>query len=124
MPRRPGDLADGKLQVLQVLNAAGAAITQASQTPLNSPDQLAVHVYGSSFRTRWITIHDTATDGTAPFNANTLAKAHDGTPFKRPENGNFRPGSHFRDFYFDETGDPTPRARRTRTPAAGARSSN
>jgi hypothetical protein len=105
VPRHPGDLANGKLQVLQVLNAAGAPITQASQTPLNSADQLALHVYGSSFRTRWITIHDTATDGTAPFNANTLAKAHDGTPFKRPENGNFRPGSHFREFFFDETGD-------------------
>jgi hypothetical protein len=105
VPRHAGDLANGKLQVLQVLNAAGAPITQASQTPLNSADQLALHVYGSSFRTRWITIHDTATDGTAPFNANTLAKAHDGTPFKRPENGNFRPGSHFRDFFFDETGD-------------------
>ena len=105
VPRHPGDLANGKLQALQVLNAAGAPITQSSQTPLNSADQLALHVYGSSFRTRWITIHDTATDGTAPFNANTLAKAHDGTPFKRPENGNFRPGSHFRDFFFDETGD-------------------
>jgi hypothetical protein len=51
-----------------------------------------------------VTIHDTA-DGNAPFNANVLAKAVDGTPFKRPENGVFRPGSHFKDFYFDETGD-------------------
>jgi len=90
--------------VLQVFNAAGDPITQASQTPLNSPDQLAPHVYGSSFRTQWVTIHDTA-DGNAPFNANVLAKAADGTPFKRPENGVFRPGSHFKDFYFDETGD-------------------
>jgi hypothetical protein len=28
-----------------------------------------------------------------------------GTPFKRPENGVFRPGSGFGEFYFDETGD-------------------
>src|SRR5262245_1475988 len=105
VPSDPGDLGNGELQVLQVLNAAGAPITQASQTPLNSPDQLALHVYGSSFRTRWVTIHDTATDGTAPFSANMLAKTHDGTPFKRPENGVFQPGSHFRDFFFDETGD-------------------
>jgi hypothetical protein len=34
-----------------------------------------------------------------------LAKAAHGTPFKRPENGQFRPGSHFTEFYFDETGD-------------------
>ena len=105
VPRTPGDLQNGKLQVLQVLNAAGQPITQASQTSLNSPDQLALHTYGSSFRTRWITIHDTATDGTTPFNANTLANQKDGTPFKRPENGQFRPGSKFQEFYFDETGD-------------------
>src|SRR5262249_26721945 len=39
------------------------------------------------------------------FNANTAAKAAHATPFKRPENALFRPGSHFREFYFDETGD-------------------
>ena len=88
-----------------MLNGSGEPITQASQTPLNSPDQLALHTYGSSFKTQWITIHDTATDGDAPFNANALAKAKDGTPFKRPENGDFRPGSDFREFFFDETGD-------------------
>src|SRR4029450_8296098 len=38
-------------------------------------------------------------------NANQLAKDNDGTPFKRPENGRFRPGSDFRQFFFDETGD-------------------
>jgi hypothetical protein len=105
VPAAPGDLANGKLQVLQVLNADGQPITRASQTALNSSDQLALHTYGADFATRWITIHDTATDGTAPFVANTLALAKDGTPFKRPENGQFRPGSHFGEFYFDETGD-------------------
>jgi hypothetical protein len=105
VPRRPGDLANGELQVLQVSNAAGQPITQASQTPLNSADQLALHAYHATFHTRWVTIHDTATDGTAAFNANALALARGGTPFKRPENGAFRPGSHFQDFYFDETGD-------------------
>ena len=105
VPAKPGDLQNGKLQVLQVLNASGDPITQASQTALNSPDQLALHTYGSSFHTKWITIHDTATDGTSPFNANALAKQKNGTPFKRPENGQFRPGSHFGEFFFDETGD-------------------
>jgi hypothetical protein len=52
-----------------------------------------------------VTIHDTATDGTTPFGANALAKTANGTPFKRPENGVFRPGSNFREFFFDETGD-------------------
>ena len=41
----------------------------------------------------------------SPYNANLAAKAKDGTPFKRPENGLFRPDSQFKEFYFDETGD-------------------
>jgi hypothetical protein len=105
VPATPGDLENGRLQVLQVSNADGQPITQASQSGLNSPDQLALHAYGASFDTRWVTIHDTAVDGHASFNANTLALAQEGTPFKRPENGVFRPGSHFGEFFFDETGD-------------------
>jgi hypothetical protein len=105
VPRRPGDLHNGELQVLQVLNAAGQPVTVESQTPLCAPDQVALRTYGRTFDTRWITIHDTAVDGNAPFNANLAAKAAHGTPFKRPENGVFRPGSNFREFFFDETGD-------------------
>jgi hypothetical protein len=105
VPDSPGDLTNGKLQVLQVLNnVTHQPITQTTQTPLHSADQVALHVYGSSFDANWVTIHDTA-NGHTPFNANTLAKAADGTPFKRPENGRFRPGTGFREFYFDETGD-------------------
>src|SRR5262249_55483584 len=36
---------------------------------------------------------------------NALAKQLGATPFKRPENGQFRPGTGFGEFYFDETGD-------------------
>ena len=105
VPSSPGDLHNGKLQVLQVLNKAGAPVTFESQEAVNAPDQVALRTYGTSFDTRWITIHDTGVDGTAPFNANTLAKAKHGTPFKRPENGQFRPGSKFGEFFFAETGD-------------------
>jgi hypothetical protein len=105
VPAQPGDLHHGKLQALQVFNGAGAPITVESQTALNAPDQLLVHSYGHSLDTRWVTIHDTATDGGTPFNANTAAKAAHATPFKRPENGVFRPGSKFREFDFTETGD-------------------
>lgn len=106
VPRHPGDLQNGKLQVLQVINpATHQPITFDSQAALNNPDQVALHSYGSVFPTKWVTIHDTAVNGTAPFNANTLAKTAGGTPFKRPENGQFRPGSHFTEFFFDETGD-------------------
>jgi len=105
VPKTKGDLHNGKLQVLQVSNESGAPITQATQSAVNAPDQVLIHSYGHSLETRWITIHDTAVDGTTPFNANTLAKAKNGTPFKRPENGLFRPGSGYKDFFFDETGD-------------------
>jgi hypothetical protein len=105
VPAHPGDLANGKLQALQVLNAANVPITVESQTALNAPDQVALHSYGKTFDTKWVTVHDTAVDGSAPFNANTAAKAKHATPFKRPENGVFRPGTHFGEFYFTETGD-------------------
>jgi hypothetical protein len=105
VPQTPGDLQNGKLEALQVLNANGDPITAESQVPLNSPDQLAVHTYGNALKTKWVVVHDTAVDGKAPFNANVAAKAVHATPFKRPENGVFQPGSHFGSFYFDETGD-------------------
>ena len=60
---------------------------------------------GDSLDARWITLHNTATDGTAAFDANALAKAKGATPLKRPENGSFVPGTDFRSFVFVETGD-------------------
>src|SRR4029077_18719463 len=105
VPVHRGDLQHGKLQALQVLNEGGGPITFASQEAVNSPDQLALHTYGKSFKTRWVTIHDTATEGNAPFIAGPLAKAASATPFKRPENGVFQPSSDFTKFFFDETGD-------------------
>jgi hypothetical protein len=105
VPARPGDLANGKLQALQVLNAAGQPITFDSQAALNNPGQVALHSYGHTFQTRWVTIHDTATDGHASFEANALAIKDGATPFKRPENGVFQPGTGFTTFFFTETGD-------------------
>jgi hypothetical protein len=120
VPTNTADLTKGKLQVLQVINHGGNPITYDSQAALNAPDQVAEHVYGSSFSTKWITIHDTATDGTAPFTANTLAKAAKATPFKRPENGQFRPGTDFTQFFFDETGDTNATSPENGNPITGA----
>jgi hypothetical protein len=120
VPRAPGDLHNGKLQALQVLNSAGQPITFTSQAPLMAPDQVALHSYGNVLDTRWITIHDTAVQGTAPFPANALAKAADATPFKRPENGVFRPGTKFREFYFTETGDTNATSAENGDPITGA----
>jgi secreted PhoX family phosphatase len=54
---------------------------------------------------RWVTIHDTAVDGTDSFDANAAAKTANATPFKRPENAAFLPGGDFRTFFFCPTGD-------------------
>jgi hypothetical protein len=109
VPLDPRDLTKGKLQALQVLSLrTGQPIAfhagQADADAL-SQDVGDLHTYGKTFDTKWVTIHDTATDGFAPFDANALAKAALATPFKRPENGQFRPDGKFREFYFDETGD-------------------
>jgi hypothetical protein len=117
VPNTPSDLTTGKLQVLQVLAADGHAITATSQASVGAADLVALNTYGSSFSTRWVTVHNTATDGTAPFNANTAAKAANGTPFKRPENGVFRPDGKFKEFYFTATGDTN--ATSTENGAAG-----
>jgi hypothetical protein len=119
VPAHAGDLHNGKLQVLQVTKSDGTPITFASQAALNNPDQLALHAYGSSFKTNWVTIHDTAVDGNAPFVAGDKAKAANGTPFKRPENGNFRPGTNFQQFFFTETGDTNATSPENATGAGG-----
>jgi hypothetical protein len=107
IPKNKHDLTrGGRLQVLQVMSKAhpGQPIKFDPDSALTQ-DVRDLHTYGNVFDTKWVTIHDTDGDGMAPFNANALAKANDGTPFKRPENGQFRPRSNFREFFFDETGD-------------------
>ncbi len=110
LPNTPSDLkAGGKLQVLQVMSKAhpGAIVFHAADIDgdITSQDQKDLHTYGLTFQTNWVTIHDTAVNGFSPFSANAFAKAAGGTPFKRPENGQFRPGSNFSEFIFDATGD-------------------
>jgi hypothetical protein len=107
VPKSRSDLKlGGKLQALQVMSRANPGQPIAFQTASAlTQDIKDLHTYGIVFDTKWATIHDTDVDGFTPFNANALAKAKLATPFKRPENGLFRPGSHFREFYFDETGD-------------------
>jgi hypothetical protein len=106
VPTNRSDLArGGKLQALQVLKLDRSGPIVFDATNALTQDAKDLHTYGKVFDTTWVTIHDTDTDGTTAFNANALAKAKNATPFKRPENGQFRPGTHFREFFFDETGD-------------------
>jgi len=106
-PKNRRDLSlGGRLQALQVLSRArpGEPIVYQTKTPLTR-DMKDLHTYGMVFDTRWVTVHDTDVDGFGAFDANALAKTRLATPFKRPENGVFRPGSGFGQFFFSETGD-------------------
>ena len=112
LPVDPSDLKKGgKLQALQLTSHADPSrpiyfdFFASADAHILSQDVKDMHTYGIVFDTTWVTIHDTAVNGTAPFNAITAAKAAHATPFKRPENGQFRPGSNFGEFVFDETGD-------------------
>jgi hypothetical protein len=103
----------GKLQALQVISRrTGTPITFQAVDAAHpnggvfTDDQKDISAYGPAFKTRWVTIHDTAVDTSGKsFDANPAAKAAGATPFKRPENGVFRPGTNFREFFFTVTGD-------------------
>jgi hypothetical protein len=115
VPTSPDDLTSGKLQALQVsINGSPVVFVPFSMEhptgDVLSNNQLLLHTLGASYPVQWITIHDTAINGTDAFDAIALAKAAGATPFKRPENGQFQPGSHFRTFFFVITGDTDNRA--------------
>ena len=103
----------GKLQALQVLSARThtpitfQAIDAAHPSGgIFTDDQKDISNYGTVFDTNWVTVHDTRVDTSGqPFDANAMAKAAGATPLKRPENGVFRPGTGFREFFFETTGD-------------------
>jgi len=114
VPADRTDLAKGgKLQALQVISdVTKTPITYGPVDAANptgkafSQDVKNLHTYGQTSKTTWVTVHDTSVDTSgAAFNANLAARAAGATPFKRPENGVFRPGSNFGEFYFTETGD-------------------
>jgi hypothetical protein len=110
VPTAPGDLTHGKLQALQVSINGNPIVfvpvdAQHPNGDTRSDNQLLLHTVGASWPVQWVTVHDTQINGTDPFDANALAKAAGATPFKRPENGQFQPNSHFRTFFFDITGD-------------------
>jgi hypothetical protein len=108
VPNDKEDLGQGGvLFALQVL-IDGQPVTFHAADPegdVFSDAQLKLHSPGTAWPFKWVQLHDTSENGFAVFNANALAKAAGATPFKRPENGAFLPGSDFRTFFFDATGD-------------------
>jgi len=111
LPSNKSDLTQGGvLQALQLKSQRHSGPIEfnffaSADAHILSDDVKDMHTYGINFDAAWVTVHDTSVDGTLPFNANALAKTKHATPFKRPENGQFRPGSNFKEFIFDETGD-------------------
>ena len=109
VPNNPARIEDGgKLQALQVsidgtpIVFGGAANVDAD---ISSTAQLKLHTPGTSYPITWVTIHTANAGATAAFDANAAAKAAGATPFKRPENMAWQPGSQFRTFFFCPTGD-------------------
>jgi uncharacterized protein DUF839 len=103
VPANKADLsAGGTLQALQIKRSDGTPAT-AAQLQANPSDAFLtdLHTYGTSFATAWVDVHS----GAGAYDATASAKAAGATPLKRPENGVFRPGTGFREFYFTETGD-------------------
>jgi hypothetical protein len=97
----------GQLFALQVW-IDGTPIVFNSADPVGdtfSDAQLKLHTLGTSYPVTWVLLHDTNTDGFDDFDANALAKTKKATPFKRPENAKFLPGSNFSTFFFCPTGD-------------------
>ncbi|HYV15427.1 MAG TPA: hypothetical protein VE972_05365 [Conexibacter sp.] len=110
-PTSRDDLSQGRLQALQI-SVEGTPITfhDRAVDPAGAvADALGEPIRrlhsGETLKAKWITVHDTAVDGTTAFDANALAKSKGATPLKRPENGKFVPGSGFKSFVFVETGD-------------------
>jgi hypothetical protein len=109
LPANKSDLkAGGRLQALQVLDASGNPIKFGGTTQdqidadIQSQANRDLRTYGKRLETRWVDL-----TLNAAFDANAAAKAAGATPFKRPENLQFRPESDFTELFFDETGDTT-----------------
>jgi Bacterial protein of unknown function (DUF839) len=101
-------LKGGTLQALQIMDQSGKPIMfndGKRDDDAMSQSMKDIHSYGVTLKAKWVTVHDNAKDGFSPFDANKAAKLAMASPLKRPENGMFRPGTDFSEFYFTETGD-------------------
>ena len=99
VPNNPSRIRDGgRLEALQViidgrpLVFGGAAAVDAD---ISSTALLKLHTLGTSYPIRWVTIHTANAGDTVGFDANAAAKTAGATPFKRPENLAWLPGSNF-----------------------------
>ena len=110
VPNNPERIEDGgKLQALQVIIDGSPVVFHAADPrgDITAKVQRQLHTPGTSWPIKWVTVHTANKDDppSALFDANAAAKAAGATPFKRPENMAWLPGSGFRTFFFSPTGD-------------------
>lgn len=108
VPTNPVRLQDGgKMQALQV-HIDGRPLTFHANDPdsdIIAEAQKKLHAPGSRWPFRWVTIREIPPQGALPYNATQAARDAGATPFNRPENMAWLPGSDFRTFFFSETGN-------------------
>ncbi len=108
LPNDPAHIEKGgKLQALQISIDGTPVVFHVADRDgdITSDAQLKLHTLGSSYPAKWVTIHTSVAGDTASFDANQAAKDAGATPFKRPENMAWIPGTNFKSFFFAPTGD-------------------
>ena len=126
VPNNPKRIEDGgKLQALQVIIDGAPVVFHAADPvgDITAKVQRQLHTPGTSWPIKWVTVHTANKDDppSLAFDANALTKAAGATPFKRPENMAWLPGSGFRTFFFSPTGDTdAPTAQISQLAARGA----
>lgn len=105
----------GRLEALQVLADDGTPIAPRGATRSNGANNdpvitdaglRSLHSYGRTFAARWVTCQVVPAGGMpAPYDANTACYNAYATPFRRPENAVYRPGTQFQEIWFSDTGD-------------------
>ena len=131
VPNNPERIEDGgKLQALQVIIDGAPVVFHAADPvgDITAKVQRQLHTPGTSWPIKWVTVHTANKDDppSLAFDANALAKAAGATPFKRPENMAWLPGSGFRTFFLARPATrmrPPARFPSWRHAAPGARSS-
>lgn len=108
LPTNPAHLQDGgKMQALQV-HIDGRPLKFSAKDPdsdIISEAQKKLHDPGSRWPFKWVTIREIPPNAVQPYNATQAARDAGATPFKRPENMAWLPGSDFHTFFFSTTGD-------------------
>ena len=130
IPTDPANLtAGGTLQALQVISLrSGDPIVfhdGQADADITSPDARDSAHYGTVFRTRWVTVHDTGEDGTASFRRQRARKSGPGHPVQAPRERRVRSRQPaFGPLCSRRPATPTPTARRAQPWVATARSSS